>query len=304
MIYACCDEKRKAAVLGNPTLNGIDYLEVLDREETVQSLRQRTLLVYCLKPVPSSLVPSNVLISGGESIVGIGVQWIAPASPPPAGATADEKAILAALPAPANVLVVRTNEAGDFSPYTLRLVNNASAAAADPFDVTEALSGFDPLLAEIEFSFKVECGPDFDCKPSDECPPSAPPAPPINYLAKDYGSFKTLILNRLQQLAPNWTGASEADIGVVLAELIAYVGDQLSYRQDAVTTEAYIGTARSRISLRRHARLVDYRISEGCNARAFVAVAVASDFVLQRGRDALLHFCAGHALLARDRRRQ
>ena len=29
MIYKCCDEKRKAAVLGNPTLNGIDYLEVL-----------------------------------------------------------------------------------------------------------------------------------------------------------------------------------------------------------------------------------------------------------------------------------
>ena len=29
MIYNCCNEKRKAAVLGNPTLNGIDYLEVL-----------------------------------------------------------------------------------------------------------------------------------------------------------------------------------------------------------------------------------------------------------------------------------
>ena len=30
MIYSCCNENRKAAVLGNPTLNGIDYLEVLD----------------------------------------------------------------------------------------------------------------------------------------------------------------------------------------------------------------------------------------------------------------------------------
>jgi hypothetical protein len=293
MIYACCDEKRKAAVLGNPALNGIDYLEVLDREETVQSLRQRTLLVHCLKPVPANLGPSNVLISGGESIVSIGVQWVAPAAPPPPSATADEKAIFAALLAPANVLIVRTSEAGDFSPYTLRLVNNASAAAAVPFDVTEAMSGFDPLLAEIAFSFKVECGPDFDCKPSNDCPPSAPPTPLINYLAKDYGSLKTLILNRLQQLAPDWTGASEADIGIVLAELIAYVGDQLSYRQDAVTTEAYIGTARSRISLRRHARLVDYRISEGCNARAFVAVSVASDFVLERGQTRFYTFAPG-----------
>src|SRR5208337_1380698 len=178
------------------------------------------------------------------------------ASAPPASATADEKAIFSSLPAPANVLVVRTDKAGDFSPYTLRLVN----------DVTEALAGFDPQLAEIAFSFKVECGPDFDCAPMADCAPETPTPPPINYLAKDYGSFRTLLLDRLRQLMPSWQGASEADIGVVLAELIAYVGDQLSYQQDAVATEAYLGTARSRISLRRHARLVDYRISEGCNA--------------------------------------
>ena len=30
VIYSCCNENRKAAVLGNPALNGIDYLEVLD----------------------------------------------------------------------------------------------------------------------------------------------------------------------------------------------------------------------------------------------------------------------------------
>lgn len=282
MIFACCDEKRKAAILGNPTLNGVDFLEVLDGEEPLQSLRQRTLLVHCLKPVPTNLVPSNVRIDGGESIVGVGVQWVAPASTPPASATAAEQAIFAALPAPANVLVVRTDRAGDFSTYSLRLVNDASAAARDSFAVTEALAGFDPVLAEIAFSFKVECGPDFDCAPTDSCAPEALEPPPINYLAKDYGSFKTLILDRLQQLAPSWAGASEADIGVVLAELVAYVGDQLSYQQDAVTTEAYIGTARSRISLRRHARLVDYRIGEGCNARAFVSVAVSSSFDLDR----------------------
>src|SRR5271166_1727505 len=171
MIYACCDEKRKAAVLGNPTLNGIDFVEVLDREETVQILRQRTLLVHCLKPVPTSLVPSNVLIEGGESVVGIGVEWVAPASAPPASATADENAIFAALPSPANVLVVRTDKAGDFSPYILRLVNDASQAAQDSFAVTESLAGFDPQLAGAGFSFKVECGPDFDCAPTTDCAP-------------------------------------------------------------------------------------------------------------------------------------
>ena len=35
-------------------------------------------------------------------------------------------------------------------------------------------------------------------------------------------------------------------------------GDQLTYYQDAVATEAYLGTARRRVSVRRHARLLDY----------------------------------------------
>ena len=56
----------------------------------------------------------------------------------------------------------------------------------------------------------------------------------------------------------------------MLTELVAYVGDHLSYQQDAVATEAYLETARSRISLRRHALLVDYHVHDGCNARAWV----------------------------------
>ena len=56
----------------------------------------------------------------------------------------------------------------------------------------------------------------------------------------------------------------------MLVEALAYSADQLSYQQDAVATEAYLRTARKRISVRRHARLMDYFISEGCNARTWV----------------------------------
>ena len=76
---------------------------------------------------------------------------------------------------------------------------------------------------------------------------------------------------------PDWTERHAADLGIALTEVLAYAADHLSYQQDAVGTEAYLGTARSRISLRRHARLVDYRIGEGCNARALVALATAQD---------------------------
>jgi hypothetical protein len=54
--------------------------------------------------------------------------------------------------------------------------------------------------------------------------------------------------------------------------LLAYVADYLSYYQDAVATEAYLSTARKRISVRRHARLIDYVMHEGCNARALVQI--------------------------------
>ncbi|HEX8119298.1 MAG TPA: baseplate J/gp47 family protein, partial [Pyrinomonadaceae bacterium] len=80
-------------------------------------------------------------------------------------------------------------------------------------------------------------------------------------------------------LMPGWQERHAADLGVALVEVLAYVGDYLSYQQDAVATEAYLGTARRRVSVRRHARLVDYQLSDGSNARAWVQVRVASDAV-------------------------
>jgi hypothetical protein len=271
MNYTCCGENRKAAILGNTSLNlnGIDYLEVLD---------YNTLVVHCLRSAPSGLHPASIIIEGGESITGVAAQWVAPASPPPPLATSQEQAYFAGLPDVANVLVIRTTQVGDFSTYTLRLVNSVLQARGDPFKVTAALNGFDPQLAQVEFSFRVECGTDFDCLPQPaNCPPSAITPPPIDYLAKDYGSFRTVMLDRMNQLLPSWNATTEADLGVALAELIAYAGDQLSYRQDAIATEAYLKTARSRISLRRHALLVDYRVHDGCNARVWVQFRVSPE---------------------------
>ena len=95
-----------------------------------------------------------------------------------------------------------------------------------------------------------------------------------SYLARDYEGLRQLILDRLAETMPAWTETHVADIGITLVELLAYVGDDLSYYQDAVATEAYLQTARQRISVRRHARLVDYRLGEGCQARAWVCLTV------------------------------
>ena len=109
--------------------------------------------------------------------------------------------------------------------------------------------------------------------------------PDIDYLAKDYASFRQLMLDRISVLSPSWQEQNPADIGIVLVELLACTGDYLSYQQDAVATEAYLGTARRRVSVRRHARLVDYRVKDGANARVWVDVQVNNDTIQAHPND-------------------
>ena len=108
------------------------------------------------------------------------------------------------------VLVVRQRRRATFSPYTLRLVNNATQALEDPFKVTEVLTGFDPQLAEVEFSFKVECGPNFDCEPAPQsCPPDSPRPASDQLSGERLRHFRSVILDRLHQLLPGWAGATK-----------------------------------------------------------------------------------------------
>src|SRR3954449_6546016 len=101
--------------------------------------------------------------------------------------------------------------------------------------------------------------------------------PLIDYMAKDYESFRQLMLDRLSATLPGWQERHASDLGITLVETLAYVADYLSYYQDAVATEAYLGTARQRISVRRHAKLIDYQVHEGCNARAWIYIETDSD---------------------------
>jgi hypothetical protein len=162
-------------------------------------------------------------------------------------------------------LVVKLDKYGDFSTYSLRLTG---------------LETIDPRYDHVDFSFKINCPSDLDCVPACTCEPPVLPEPEINYLAKDYASFRQLLLDRIAVLVPDWKERHAADLGIALVELLAYTGDYLSYYQDAVATEAYLDTARRRVSVRRHVRLVDYFLSEGCNARAWVFAEVSADLAL------------------------
>jgi hypothetical protein len=250
MIYFCCDQYRRNAVRGS-ALNGIDYLEVVDSEAPSEDQRQRLLTVHFVNDLTGSpLTKGNFRVDGGERIRNIQVIDTTPG-------TED------------NVLRIEVDNAGDFSKYTLRLVQNTQQ--------DNPPAGYDPRLSSIDFSFKVECPSDFDCRLPRTCPEEPVEEPDINYLAKDYASFRRLILDRMALLMPDWKERNPADSGIALVELLAYVGDYLSYQQDAVATEAYLGTARRRTSVRRHALLVDYHMHNGCNARTWVQIQVETD---------------------------
>jgi hypothetical protein len=249
MIYFCSQKNRRALVLQSATLNGIDYLEVARGEDDCG----KQLLITLLKDARNiTLTPSQVQITGGTATSQVQVVSVS------AGTHAAPK-----------VVTVELNQSGDFSTYTLSLVANSST--------TDPPAGFDPQLSTVAFSFKAGCPTVADCLPCNCCPPDTTPEPDINYLAKDFSGFRQVMLDRMAILAPAWTETHASDVGIALVELLAYAADHLSYQQDAVGTEAYLGTARSRISLRRLAKLVDYQIGEGSNARSWVYLQTAQD---------------------------
>jgi Baseplate J-like protein len=259
VIFHCC-ERRRLEVLrrSSTTKNAIEFLEVLDHAAPPGVEPQRTLFVRLLR-APPVLTPANVSITGGARIPTIGVEWVATADNLPATA---EPGLVGGVDELPRTLVVRTTSNGDFSRYIFALIESPGSSQPPP--------NFDPLLSSIDFSFKVECPSDFDCAAPLACAPAPVDTPRIDYLAKDYAGFRRLMLDRLSLLTPSWTERSAADAGMALVELLAYAADNLSYRQDVVANEAYLNTARQRVSVRRHARLVDYFLHEGCNARALV----------------------------------
>ena len=247
-----CQDVRRRDLVRQRQRNGLDYVEVGSSDTQLR--------VYFLGPVPTNLVPLNLRLSGGQVIRDLRVLALD----------------LVDLEDPTldNYLQVTVDQPGDFSPYTLAVV--ALDERGRPTDAPHP--DFDPRYSSVSFGFRVDCPSDLDCKTDGTCLPEGPPdaiaSPGINYLAKDYASFRQLILDRLALRVPHWRDRHVPDLGITLVELLAYVGDYLSYYQDAVATEAYLETARQRISVRRHARLVDYAMHEGCNARTWVQIAL------------------------------
>lgn len=157
-------------------------------------------------------------------------------------------------------LALRVEPVGDYSTYTLELVWDASR--------------IDPFFATLGFKFRPGCFTN-DCAPTLPSRP-AQPGPTIDYLARDYESFRHTLMTAMAERVPGWQSTSEADHDQVLIDLFAAAADELSDFQDRVMSEAYLATTRKRVSLARHARLMDYHLHEGNQASTWLALELAA----------------------------
>lgn len=109
----------------------------------------------------------------------------------------------------------------------------------------------------------VDCG-----RPAAPAQPALRSYAGVDLMARDFDSLLRLMLDPLALRAPGWQDRSEADLGLVLLELVAYAGDQLAWLQERVALEGRLRTATQPESVRRLLRLIDVALHPGQSAQA------------------------------------
>jgi hypothetical protein len=237
-------DRRQLLLAPGAVLNGIDYVGI--------GPGRTRLVVHFLNTVAvrGSLSGSRpVTIAGGEIVTGLAVDPI------------DETTAWSADSQGRPVLALTVTVPGDFSTYRLAISS----------------SRLDPFLRRAPFRFTAGSPTGTDCAASG--PPGPEPTQeqvPIDYLAKDFASFRQALSEFSVQRYPAWAERSEADLGVMLMEALAAMADELSYYQDRVLAESTLQTATQRLSAIRHARLVDYEPTPATAATAILQLEVTS----------------------------
>jgi hypothetical protein len=104
------------------------------------------------------------------------------------------------------ILRLTVQPIGDYSTYTLSINTSIKTQSGSTIQI-------DPLFSEIDFKFRPGCF-GIDCAPEWKPAPAPKDNPTIDYLAKDYESFKHTAIAAMIQRVPGWqpTGV----VGVVL----------------------------------------------------------------------------------------
>jgi hypothetical protein len=247
--------ERRLALGRSPDQRGIDYIEV-DRHTTRPGLRVYFVAAAAGQTkdaVPAHVSAASIRITDRSGAPATGIRVVG---------------------------ITRPQQGEPRLDIALRLDDDVlvAASAGEAFTLTlRGVPDVDPFFASGTFSLDRALSNAGGRRERQVLAAREGETPDIEYLVKDYESFRQSMLDQLAVLAPTWTEQGPADMGTAIVEVLAYAADYLSYYQDAVATEAYLGTARQRISVKRHARLLGYALHEGCNARCWVQICVDGD---------------------------
>lgn len=243
--------------LAPKTLTGIDFVRVIEAHD------QRRLHVYFHvdpEELTTPFTTTPIFPTEVSLLPAAGVDAAPPVEVVATRITVGEDA--------RTVLEVEVAEPGDFSRYRLYLDD----------------SRVDYYFNGVDLSFKQGCPSDLDCAPAPpDCGCEEQVEVPLDYLARDFTSFRGALLELASRRHPAWEERVEADQGVMLLELSAAVGDELAYVQDRYARESRLETASQRRSVRRMARLVDYALDDGKAATTWLDLAVTGSGVVHAG---------------------
>lgn len=247
---------RKSLLCSQLQLTGIDFIQVVDPD--VQTVLRIFFIVDPVDMVPPLAPPASLVNDGDTVASGLAVSILSQESGESVEVVRADWLRLDGVSGLRTVLEVEVAEAGGFSPYTLTI---------DEPRIDRFFNG-------LSFSFKQGCPSDFDCQDDLYCPPDDLATAQIDYLARDFHSFRRALLDFAAQHYPDWRERMEADQAMMLAEALSYLGDEFAYIQDRNAREAALETATQRRSRSALAALVDYAPDPGQAARTELIVTV------------------------------
>ncbi len=248
-----------------PTASAVRRPEALFESSTVIGLRAasattsgavRTVSVWLYADPQAGLVAPALWSFEGLPTVTV----VAPGTIVAAGTDVDGNPVPAHLDLP---VVADGGGLPGLAPYRL---------GVDPVGLGALGLALDPLRRFLPVRLRPECGEVPDCITVPD-PPAPLTAPDYDTTARDYTALRAMLVERLGALQPGYD-TSTADLTITLVELMAHLGDLLAYRQDRMSTESWLGTARRRASVTRHARLVDFPVPPATSAATVVQVLV------------------------------
>jgi hypothetical protein len=91
----------------------------------------------------------------------------------------------------------------------------------------------------------------------------------INYAATDFESLRDSLIEYIKTVYPlDYQNFSESDLGVMLIELVAYMGAVMSMKADMLANENYLATAKNRNNVKKLLELVGIRMKGPISAAA------------------------------------